>query len=212
MVATASTNFPTHASLTANDVAAVLFDFGGTLDADGLPWKERVFRLFAEEGVVVTRERFDPLFYTADDALVGTIPRTSSFGETVARLAAGVAAALALPDRMVAGTAAPPRPRPGAPREPGRGSGRPPRRGGPPGAAGPPASKMGRPPPARAPAMSRGSESPTKVAAAGPTPRASSATRKIRGSGFAHPTSAESTRTLKRAPMPASSHTRARVP
>ena len=73
--------------MTANDVAAVLFDFGGTLDADGLPWKERVFRLFAEEGVVVTRERFDPLFYTADDALVGTIPRTSSFGETVARLA-----------------------------------------------------------------------------------------------------------------------------
>ena len=96
------TKFSTGASLTANDVAAVLFDFGGTLDADGLPWKERVFRLFAEEGVVVTPERFDPLFYAADDALVGTIPRTSSLGETVTRLAAGVGAALELPDRTVA--------------------------------------------------------------------------------------------------------------
>ncbi len=88
--------------MTANAIAAVLFDFGGTLDADGLPWKERVFRLFAEEGVVVSRERFDPLFYAADDALVGTLPRTSSFRQTITRLVADVAAALELPDGTVA--------------------------------------------------------------------------------------------------------------
>lgn len=86
----------------ANPDTAVLFDFGGTLDADGLPWKERVFRLFQEEGVVVSRERFDPLFYAADDALIGAIPRTSSFSETVTRLVADVATALELPDRTVA--------------------------------------------------------------------------------------------------------------
>ena len=78
--------------MTANDRAAVLFDFGGTLDADGLPWKERVYRLFRDEGAVVTRDRFDPAFYAADDALVGALPATTSYRVTVERLAAGVAA------------------------------------------------------------------------------------------------------------------------
>jgi putative hydrolase of the HAD superfamily len=87
--------------LIAND-GAVLFDFGGTLDAEGLPWKERVFRLFCDEGAVVARERFDPAFYAADDALVGTLPATTSFQATVERLAAGVAAALELADPAVA--------------------------------------------------------------------------------------------------------------
>lgn len=88
--------------MTANEPVAVLFDFGGTLDADGLPWKERVYRLFLEGGAVVTRERFDPSFYASDDALVGTIPPTTSFQETVARLVAGVASALELSDRSIA--------------------------------------------------------------------------------------------------------------
>src|SRR2546421_3986809 len=52
-------------------------------------------------------------------------------------------------------------------------------------------------PSVRAPAMSRDSESPTNVASAGPSPSASSAWRKIRGSGFAQPTCAESTRDRK---------------
>lgn len=73
---------------------AVLFDFGGTLDADGLTWKERVARLWREEGVVIAPERFDPVFYAADDALVGTVPPTLPFPETVARLVAGVARGL----------------------------------------------------------------------------------------------------------------------
>src|SRR5438046_9682693 len=86
----------------ANSSTAVLFDFGGTLDADGLAWKERVYRLFRDEGVAVERERFDPLFHAADDALVGTIPPTTSFDATVARLVAAVAEALGLADSQVA--------------------------------------------------------------------------------------------------------------
>jgi putative hydrolase of the HAD superfamily len=74
--------------------AAVLFDFGGTLDADGLPWKERFAALFAEHGVAVPPERFDPVFYAADDALVGAVPETLSFRDTVEQLAAAVARAL----------------------------------------------------------------------------------------------------------------------
>jgi FMN phosphatase YigB (HAD superfamily) len=73
---------------------AVLFDFGGTLDADGLAWKERFARLFSEEGPPVPAERFDPVFYAVDDALVGKVPATLSFHDTVHQVAQGVAEAL----------------------------------------------------------------------------------------------------------------------
>ena len=76
----------------------VLFDFGGTLDADGETWKARVHRLLQDEGLTVPAARFDSLFYAADDALVGTVPSTLSFLETVRRLVAGVATGLAYGD------------------------------------------------------------------------------------------------------------------
>ena len=82
--------------------AAVLFDFGGTLDADGVTWKERVIRLYRDEGVAVTDASFDPLFYAADDALVGTVPRTLGFPETVAHLTSGVTRGLGLDDPALA--------------------------------------------------------------------------------------------------------------
>ena len=78
--------------------SAVLFDFGGTLDADGIAWKERFHRLFAVEGVAVEPGQFDPVFYAADDALVGTVPATLSLEDTVLRVANGVAAALRAED------------------------------------------------------------------------------------------------------------------
>ena len=74
--------------------SAVLFDFGGTLDAEGLSWKERFHRLFESEGVTVEAARFDPVFYAADDALVGAVPESFSLDETVSRVAEGVARAL----------------------------------------------------------------------------------------------------------------------
>jgi FMN phosphatase YigB (HAD superfamily) len=74
--------------------SAVLFDFGGTLDADGVAWKERFHRLFEAEGVATESARFDPVYYAADDALVGTVAETLSFHDTVCRVADGVARAL----------------------------------------------------------------------------------------------------------------------
>ncbi len=72
----------------------VLFDFGGTLDAPGVPWKERMRRLYRDEGLDVSADRFDPVFYRADDALVGTISATLSLEDTVRRLVEGIDAAL----------------------------------------------------------------------------------------------------------------------
>jgi putative hydrolase of the HAD superfamily len=76
-------------------VRALLLDFGGTLDADGIAWKERFRRLFEEE--TAPADDFDRAFYAADDALVGAIPRDLSFDDTVGRLASGVAERLGRP-------------------------------------------------------------------------------------------------------------------
>jgi putative hydrolase of the HAD superfamily len=75
-------------------IAVLLFDFGGTLDADGLPWKTRFRQLYRADGVDPPDGVFDPAFYAADDALVGALPPVCGLSETVGRLAAGVSAGL----------------------------------------------------------------------------------------------------------------------
>jgi putative hydrolase of the HAD superfamily len=82
--------------------AAVLFDFGGTLDANGVAWKERFFRLYRDEGVKIAPERFEPIFYAADDALVGAVPTTLPLRDLVVRLVQRVTQALGLHDLMLA--------------------------------------------------------------------------------------------------------------
>lgn len=78
---------------------ALLLDFGGTLDAEGVPWKERFRALFAAElGDADPRldpAVFDRVFYEADDALVGRVDRRATLDEVVGRLARGVAERLA---------------------------------------------------------------------------------------------------------------------
>ena len=51
------------------NIKAVLFDFGGTLDAPGVTWLDRAYPLYAEAGVAVSREAFAPAFYESDDTL-----------------------------------------------------------------------------------------------------------------------------------------------
>jgi putative hydrolase of the HAD superfamily len=48
---------------------AVLFDFGGTLDSDGLTWGDRFFPIYREAGLTLSREAFDRAFYKSDDNL-----------------------------------------------------------------------------------------------------------------------------------------------
>jgi HAD superfamily hydrolase (TIGR01509 family) len=48
---------------------ALLFDFGGTLDSDGLTWGDRFFPLYREAGLDVPRERWNKAFYQSDDCL-----------------------------------------------------------------------------------------------------------------------------------------------
>jgi HAD superfamily hydrolase (TIGR01549 family) len=73
---------------------AVLLDFGGTLDADGISWKERARRLFHAARLTFPAGDFDPAFHAADDTLVGTISCTLTFEATVEALFHGLARGL----------------------------------------------------------------------------------------------------------------------
>ncbi|MBI4061443.1 MAG: HAD family hydrolase [Elusimicrobia bacterium] len=48
---------------------SLLFDYGGTLDADGTTWIERFRPIYKEAGFDVARDRFDRAFYDSDDRL-----------------------------------------------------------------------------------------------------------------------------------------------
>jgi HAD superfamily hydrolase (TIGR01549 family) len=76
-------------------IETVLFDFGGTLDSDGVPWKERFHVLYRTEGLDLSAEAFAPAFYAADDALVGALAPTAGLEETVDTLTTNLDAELA---------------------------------------------------------------------------------------------------------------------
>jgi HAD superfamily hydrolase (TIGR01549 family) len=76
-------------------IDTVLFDFGGTLDSDGVAWKERFHALYRAEGLDLSAEAFAPAFYAADDALVGALAPTTGLKETVDALTTNLEAELA---------------------------------------------------------------------------------------------------------------------
>ena len=78
----------------AKKAQALLFDFGGTLDAEGIPWKDRWQRIAREEGIDPPQEEFDRAFYGATDVLEGTIAKTAGFRDTVEAVAGGLAVRL----------------------------------------------------------------------------------------------------------------------
>ena len=76
-------------------IETVLFDFGGTLNSDGVAWKERFHALYRSEGLDLSAEAFAPAFYAADDALVGALAPTTGLEETVDALTTNLEAELA---------------------------------------------------------------------------------------------------------------------
>jgi len=75
-------------------IKAILFDFGGTLDADGRAWKERFHAYYRDQGLDLDAAAFARRYYAADDPLIGAIPRTAGFDDTVGRLVANLEAGL----------------------------------------------------------------------------------------------------------------------
>lgn len=81
---------------------AVLFDFGGTLDADGVTWKDRFYPLYLAEHVTVDRARYDQAYYVGDDALVARRLSDCSFRESLLIQITGVLEALNVTDAGLA--------------------------------------------------------------------------------------------------------------
>lgn len=77
-------------------IETLLFDFGGTLDSDGVAWKERFHDLYRAEGLDLSAEAFAPAFYAADDALVGALAPATGLKGTVDALTANLEVELAL--------------------------------------------------------------------------------------------------------------------
>jgi putative hydrolase of the HAD superfamily len=61
------------------DVAAVLLDYGGTLDGDARHWFDHFHEIYGRAGVAVDRNAFKRAFYAADAALEAD-PAVRSFG------------------------------------------------------------------------------------------------------------------------------------
>jgi len=75
-------------------IETLLFDFGGTLDADGVAWKERFHTLYRAEGLDIAADAFAPIFFAADDPLVGSLSSSADLFETVTALATNLEAEL----------------------------------------------------------------------------------------------------------------------
>lgn len=50
-------------------IKAIFFDYGGTLDSNGIPWKARFVPLYVKYGIQVEQPIFDAAFYKSDDSL-----------------------------------------------------------------------------------------------------------------------------------------------
>ena len=76
-------------------IEAILFDFGGTLDADGVAWRERFYAHYKAEGVGMKPAAFESAFFAADDPLVGGLPLETDLRGTVQELTTNLEADLA---------------------------------------------------------------------------------------------------------------------
>ncbi len=78
-----------------NRIETLLFDFGGTLDANGVAWKERFYGHYRAEGLDMAAEAFQPCFFAADSSLVGKLPIETDLSATVHALTANLEIELA---------------------------------------------------------------------------------------------------------------------
>ena len=83
----------------------MLFDFGGTLDADGVNWSPRFHAAYRAAGGALDFAAFDPIFKAAD-AAVGQLPDIRRLGFRAAILALARLLMSRLPDRVDAAAVA----------------------------------------------------------------------------------------------------------
>lgn len=91
-------------NLTISKTKAVLFDFGGTLDSNGVRWLERIHPIYHEHGVKAPPEEFARAFHHSDDTLASRHNlKGLNLEETLRLQVAGVLERLT-PDRIELGS------------------------------------------------------------------------------------------------------------
>src|SRR5262249_47923340 len=76
-------------------IERLLFDFGGTLDANGVAWKDRFYAFYRAEGLDMAADAFASSFFAADDPLVGSLAPATDLAGTVYALVANLEVELA---------------------------------------------------------------------------------------------------------------------
>src|SRR6516162_1727982 len=76
-------------------IETLLFDFGGTLDGNGVAWKERFYAYYRAEGLDMTLDAFESSFFAADSPLVGNLAPATDLAGTVHALVANLETELA---------------------------------------------------------------------------------------------------------------------
>ncbi|HNQ59698.1 MAG TPA: HAD family hydrolase [Bacteroidales bacterium] len=56
-----------------HNIKAILFDFGGTLDTDGVHWSEKFWEAYTSAGIPVDKSEYEKAFIEAGDHLVSVI-------------------------------------------------------------------------------------------------------------------------------------------
>lgn len=51
------------------DLKFIFFDFGGTIDSDGICWRDRFYNIYLENGIKISYEEFSKAFFDSDDNL-----------------------------------------------------------------------------------------------------------------------------------------------
>jgi HAD superfamily hydrolase (TIGR01509 family) len=77
-----------------DSIETLLFDFGGTLDANGVAWKERFYSYYRAEGLDMAADAFESSFFAADSPLVGNLAPATGLSGTVHALLANLEAEL----------------------------------------------------------------------------------------------------------------------
>lgn len=76
-------------------IETLLFDFGGTLDANGVAWKDRFCAFYRAEGLDIAADAFESSFFAADNPLIGGLAPATDLSGTVYALVANLEAELA---------------------------------------------------------------------------------------------------------------------
>ncbi len=65
------------------NIKAVLFDYGGTIDSDGVHWKDHFYPIYQSYGVPWSKEEYASHFYYSDDTLTERKLNDLGFKDTV---------------------------------------------------------------------------------------------------------------------------------